>query len=328
MRNTDIDKKILDMFISVLEGNPSESERAEFVDWLNKSSQNRKMFMEYKKIWEASKPSGERFGKDQAWRNVSLSNIQTSGQRTWMNNFIKVAAILLLFVSVYSVYKVYNINNIIQTAGRVTFSTTPGNISTTVLPDGSEVKLNADTKLEYCYNFKTNIREVKLNGEAFFKVTKSDEPFTVKADNILVKVYGTEFNIKAFSDEKEIVTTLKEGSVSVTNLEANTKEYYLKPNYQFVYKKQNKEMEVSRCNLNWNLDWVDNKLVVRNMSLLSLSQKLERVYNVKIKFKDEKIKAYHYSGMFDNETIDEVLQVICKASNINYKINDRIIVFY
>ena len=98
-------------------------------------------------------------------------------------------------------------------------STTPGQISEVVLPDGTKVRLNAQSSITYSENFlQSSNREVKLTGEAFFDVTEhASHPFIVKTKSINIVVLGTSFNLKSYDDDATIETTLIKGRVVIEN---------------------------------------------------------------------------------------------------------------
>ena len=107
-----------------------------------------------------------------------------------------------------------------------------GSISQIELPDGSLVTLNAGSKMRYHTTFGNGSREVWLEGEGYFKVVKNANiPFVVRAKKVAVKALGTEFNVKAYPDEKMVQTTLVNGFVSIKQEKAlsNSKEWMLKP---------------------------------------------------------------------------------------------------
>ena len=108
----------------------------------------------------------------------------------------------------------------------------------TVLPDGTVVWLNAGSRIEYKIPDNKPVREVTMEGEAYFNVSKDpDHPFTVNAGEMIIKAYGTAFNVKAYPDEKAVETTLVEGSVSVEIENKPSNKTMLRPNDQAIYYK-------------------------------------------------------------------------------------------
>jgi ferric-dicitrate binding protein FerR (iron transport regulator) len=110
-----------------------------------------------------------------------------------------------------------------------------------ILPDGSAVWLNAGSKIKYMNVFNRDNREIQLNGEAYFKVTKNtDLPFDVKTGDLSIQALGTEFNVKSYDDEDIIETTLVEGKIAIHQGRKQKASVYLEPHQQALYVKYNK----------------------------------------------------------------------------------------
>lgn len=223
-----------------------------------------------------------------------------------------------------------------------------------VLPDGTQVWLNSDSKLEYAENFIGTTREVSLEGEAYFDVVKdSKRPFIVHTSAIDIKVLGTSFNVKSYPQEKTIETTLIRGMIEVINKnKPQAPKIILRPKEKLVFNKlaeeinelpagnqkeirrdtsHNKTMAIAITALPPNVadssltetSWVYNRLLFEGDSFREVAVKMERWFNIKINFKNEKIANYRLSGSFDRETIDEALQALRYIAPFNYKINNN-----
>ena len=198
-----------------------------------------------------------------------------------------------------------------------------GSVSEMILPDGSHIFLNSGSEIKYTVDGTDGMREIFLNGEAWFQVEKMErKPFLVHTSFYDVQVTGTSFNVKAYPEDKEVITTLEEGTVLVKSSD-NLKlaeEAELKPGEQLVYSKESKKISITEVNTNWYTSWKDNKLVFVNMSLKDLKTLLERKYGVDIEFSDQSILNYHYDGTLKNETILEVLEILENTLPIQYQI--------
>ncbi|MBV5316092.1 MAG: DUF4974 domain-containing protein [Prolixibacteraceae bacterium] len=198
-----------------------------------------------------------------------------------------------------------------------------GSVSEMILPDGSHIFLNSGSEIKYTVDGTDGMREIFLNGEAWFQVAKMErKPFLVHTSFYDVQVTGTSFNVKAYPEDKEVTTTLEEGKVFVKssdNLRLTT-EPELKPGEQLVYSKESKKISIAEVNTKWYTSWKDNKLVFVNMSLNDLKTLLERKYGVEIEFSDQSILNYHYDGTLKNETILEVLEILENTLPIQYQI--------
>lgn len=204
-----------------------------------------------------------------------------------------------------------------------------GSISQMILPDNTVVFLNADSKIRYEVNSNKRQREVFLEGEAWFEVTKNEKkPFVVHTPYYDIKVLGTQFNVKAYKTDNEIVTTLERGSVQIIS-SGNVKicePKILEPGEQLVYNKLGKFLEIKKVDTRIFTSWKDNKLMFVNMSLKELIVLLERKYGIDIEVQDNIILDYHYDGTIKNETIIEILDMLNETLTIQYKIEGQKII--
>jgi ferric-dicitrate binding protein FerR (iron transport regulator) len=221
------------------------------------------------------------------------------------------------------------------------------------LSDGTKVWLNAGSRLQYPVNFMEDIREVRLEGEAYFNVAKMESKlFVVKTSDINIKVYGTQFNVKSYPEENIIQTTLVEGSLSVESIKGNAKRntVFLKPNQTVRYYKtpehrgkplmsepdagesgaedsHKKLMVIPTVDPLPITSWKDSKWIIVGEELDELAVKLERRYNVKITFEDESLKKYKFTGTLKEETFEQVLKIVQISMPILFTIVDNNVTF-
>jgi transmembrane sensor len=215
------------------------------------------------------------------------------------------------------------------------------------LADGSQVWLNAGSSLRYPLKFNRSNRDVFLQGEAYFVVAKrKDLPFRVHASDVVVEALGTEFNVKAYPEEGRIETTLVKGAVSITGAHLNKESIVLKPNQKasFVTGIQPDNvpliaesshdaaispviaMQPARIRLENNVNtepiisWKDKRWIFVRESIESLAIKLERQYDVKVVFLDDRIREFHLSGTLEEESIEQVLQAVQLTLPINFEV--------
>ncbi|TVZ25217.1 FecR family protein [Gillisia sp. Hel_I_86] len=200
------------------------------------------------------------------------------------------------------------------------------------LSDGTHIFLNSGTSLKYPIKFlKGKERQVYLNGEAFFDVTKdTDHPFIVNMNNVGVRVFGTKFNASSYPENDEVNTVLVEGSVSIFN---NNMEYnknsasLLKPGFIASWNKHNKEISIEKADIAMHTAWIEGRILFRHLPFKNIIRKLERHYDVTIINNNKKLDEEFFTASFDIETIEQVLEVFHKNYNINYSIiNDQIII--
>lgn len=197
-----------------------------------------------------------------------------------------------------------------------------GQISNLTLFDGTNIWLNAGSTLKYQQNFNTDKREVFLEGEAYFDVTKNKErPFVVNAGNSQIKVLGTVFNVKAYLDEPKVETVLVEGKVEFS---AQGKTVLLKPGEHVLFSENTKRITKTAVNTHEYTSWKGGKIYFNNESLLELTVQLERWYEVKFRFTEEHIKKYRFTGVINKDkTLDYTLNIIAAINKVDFELNNE-----
>lgn len=199
------------------------------------------------------------------------------------------------------------------------------------LSDGTIVNLNAGTSLKYPVKFiNGENRQVFLNGEAFFNVAKdANHPFIVNANEVDVRVLGTQFNVTSYSEDELINTVLVEGSVSLydKNETYNPKvATFLKPGFKASWEKSTNQIVIEKADIETATAWIDGKIVFKHMPFDNIIKKLERHYNVEIINNNTNLGKDLITASFDIETIEEVFKVINEIHTINYKIDSNKII--
>ncbi len=195
-----------------------------------------------------------------------------------------------------------------------------------VLSDGTKVHMNAGSSLRYPINFpKTGQRNVHLEGEAFFDVAKdSSRPYIVHTDGLDIEVLGTEFNVQAYSDDIEIKTTLREGSVKVYN---SDEELILAPNEQSSWIKGKKELNKQDVESSRFTGWMNGQLSFRSVPFKEIIKKMERHYDVQIVNNDEQLDDELFTAIFEEETFEEAILYFSKGYGFEYTIeNNKILI--
>jgi ferric-dicitrate binding protein FerR (iron transport regulator) len=222
-----------------------------------------------------------------------------------------------------------------------------GSKSSIKLPDGTMVRLNSDSRLTYLNFTAGKTREVTLIGEAFFDVASdSSRPFIIHTGKINIKVLGTSFNVRNYPQDKELETSLIKGKIEVSLKSRPEDIIILRPTEKLIIAKEQDELNAATKVRNSNdnkviltsitylrndslvaeTSWLNDKMVFVNQPLDKIAIELERKYAINIYFKDEKVKKYRYTGVFENVSLEKVFQLIKYSKNINYKINDKNIV--
>lgn len=184
------------------------------------------------------------------------------------------------------------------------------------LVDGSEVVLNAGSRLRYPVSGRRGEREVELNGEAYFKIAKSSRPFIVKVADSFVEVYGTEFNVNS-DREGDVEVVLVEGRVGFKTEGGN--EIILKPNQKCDYHAENGETSVSEVDTREYVAWLNNEFSYEQVPLDYFLKKVSAWYGVHFKYDKKRLEMVKfYVSTKRDIALSDLLLLIEKSTNLEF----------
>ncbi len=309
-----ITKEVKTAIVNYLSGELTINDKEILSSWLEKSEANKLIFDQFSDIWQASSHDklSRQIDADKAWK--ALQN-RINFQHHKIKNFswvelYRIAAVFIiaLFLGGLAYHFIDQKKEIIMEPQFVEYVSPLGSRSFVKLADGSKVWLNAGSTLKYKNTYGVNNRDLLLTGEAFFEVEKNKAlPFVVKTSEIDVIALGTKFNVKAYSEERTIETTLIEGSVKLQSSTVKLADnLLLKPNEKAVFTKKNQSMELIAHQQQTKKDetlakpkleiiesvepepiisWKDQRWVINNEKLGDLAVKLERRFRCKFYFR-------------------------------------------
>jgi ferric-dicitrate binding protein FerR (iron transport regulator) len=269
---------------------------------------------------------------EEDWKTV-MGKIQERDQRETRFSLKKVwryAAVITILIA--ASFFLWKSNAPFSTQPLATIIEAPAGARTFItLPDSSRVWLNAGTKISFNQDFGSENRDLTLEGEAFFDVARRDVLFNVHTLSYDIAVLGTAFNVKAYRDDDIASTTLLRGSLKVSrvNRAGETEEVILKPNEKLILRGLEEQRKDEAMIVEKNIDalaesdWKDGWLTVRGESLYELSKKIERLYNVKIRFADENLKTYRYTGRIQQFSLEQVLKALSLTSPVSFEIHEK-----
>ncbi|SHN17632.1 FecR family protein [Chitinophaga sp. CF418] len=189
-----------------------------------------------------------------------------------------------------------------------------------LLSDGTEVWLNATSRFRFPFNFSSNKREVYLDGEAYFQVTKNDsKPFVVHTEQTDIEVLGTSFNVNAYNDGLTR-TALVSGAIIAR---ADGKEVRLQPGQEAVYK-ADQGYNVRSFDESEVLAWMKGVYVFHDTSLLEIAQVLERWYGVKVVFDNKALAGKKFTGGLEKlQRLDYFLETLELIGDIKYSYDEN-----
>jgi transmembrane sensor len=242
---------------------------------------------------------------------------------------LKVAAMLILFLGAGLLgYHLLNKNNLITIAAT-------DQKSFRVLNDGTKIWLNKKSTLSYNEAFGENRREIFLEGEAYFDVTKNKAvPLIIHARNVDIEVKGTVFNVNAYKENDKIQVALVRGLIQVTDKLDSRHKVLLRPNEKllvlatqtgidqddFVVLSMNPKV------LLHDTKWIADTLTFRKEKLKDLAVRMEKKYDLKIDIQSEQLREKRFSGTFTNETIHQALEALKLSYPLTYTISSRLVV--
>ena len=241
------DAKYIDLIAKYLSGNIEPGEKQELLAWVDASDANRAYFDEMIQLWGISENYESHFEADlqTAWQSLNRklpkaeADIENNGKVIRFPMWLRVAASVVLLLGLgYWWY----VNPAADPGRLVEIQTAEGETQNIILPDGSTVWLNENTTFSYMDKFE--VRQVNLNGEAFFQVDRQEEnPFIILSGEATTTVLGTSFNVRAYPDEPAVEVTVESGKVALKkNLPAEAEEIILAAGESGVYDTQEKNV--------------------------------------------------------------------------------------
>ncbi len=306
----------VDLIAKYLNGEANTDDIIDLENWKSKSGDNKKVFDEYRTIWE-------RTGQLSLFADIDIENewnvfLENTAQEKEYHHprqsfftahpLMRLAAIiifgLILSISGYLLYqrlkyeKLYAKNEVLELS----------------LPDGSSVSLNRGTKIIYPKKFGDR-REIFLNGEAFFEVSKDPErPFMVKSGNMILEVVGTSFNCYAYERENIVKVIVESGKVAVYNHKENSgrKDFLVRGERLIYLRKEGVKTIQPNTDLNYKA-WKTGVFKFENSSLQYVGNLLEKHYQTRITLVNSMLNECTITVSFHKKSLDYILETITET---------------
>ena len=323
-----------DIILKYLQGNASEKEKEVLLGWLRAAEENKKAFSEIRDRWlekynpldypEYVKRAFDRFA-------LQVEDLTSKQKRRRLSHFYKVAAsVAALFICSLGGYfagskltigplssKPIVMNHVIMGKD------SKGSV---ILPDGTLVWLNANSRLTYPKHFSGGNRHVQLEGEGYFEVVHDKEaPFLVETDGMVVNVLGTHFNVKNYEDRKIAETTLLSGKVKAY-LPASKQNLILKPNQRLACNRKTGGYKVADVDASDYIIWIGDKLVCTNEPLETILNKIKHWYNIDVECKTGVPMHHRLSLTIRQESPQEIYKLLTLICPIKYTIKQHEII--
>lgn len=352
----------LEKLAEFIEGSLNDTLKAEVSQWIQADDDNRAFYELFKKAWSDPQDLSElaKENKENDWKQISTvinnsDQISASGRTLLFHSrsWLRIAGVILLLIATALGYFAgRNHTRQSLSIGGTSYHeiiVPAGEKSNLTLSDGTRIWINAGSKIKFPNQFNNESRDIWLDGEAYFEVTRDKiRPFLVHTSDLDVRVHGTKFNLKAYDSEDIIEATLVEGLVSLEtrNILGTKKEkVFLKPNHKAIYVKKKNAVASSEVMreitvplmpkkiiitnpivVEPSLSWREGKLVFMDESFENICINLERRYGVTIKIENDRIKKVRYTGVLKNISIEQALKAIQLTADFDFSINDHMVI--
>lgn len=296
-----MEQSIEEILAKYFTGNANTSEKLFVENWRSESSENLQIFKEFQIIWSQSENETS-FAPN---INSALEKVDNQLQRDakpvkelHIHRFIKYAAtIVILLTSSLFVWNIFHEESVLV-------AETHTQKIELLLPDGTRVWLNRNSRIEYPNQFENDSRIVYMDGEAYFDVQRdTTRPFIIKTKQTTTTVLGTEFNLVSRNNLQNIMVT--EGKVLYISEQAKT---ILTVGETATLKNNIIEKKTS---INTNkLAWKTGVLIYKNTPLQEVFQDLRSLYNIEITTKNDSVNNIRFNAELDNRDVDEIFEFL------------------
>ncbi|WP_321436056.1 FecR family protein [uncultured Bacteroides sp.] len=317
--------QIYNMLPLYYEGKLNEDQVLEVQQWIALSDENRHIALQMEEIYQATDTLYvlNHADTENALKVVHGKMNIRKDYRIWIWAQ-RVAAILFIPLLIVTFLKYFSKED--NTVGYIRLATNPGMIASATLPDGTVVTLNSNSSLVYPSRFEGESREVQLNGEAYFKVTKDKKhSFIVKTpQKAAIRVYGTQFDVEAYTKDGKVTATLVTGSIAMAYAKEGNKwcECKIKPGEEIVYSAKEQNVQVAKVTVDVAISWKDSKLIFNNTPLNEVLNSLSKRFDVDFIVKNPKCNEGSFTGVLEKQRLDRILEYFRISSNMHFRYVD------
>ncbi|MCZ8373022.1 FecR domain-containing protein [Phocaeicola sp. KGMB11183] len=344
-KHTQIDEWIVDYLNGTLDRNAFDR----LTQWASETEENRRYIRQHLELWFASEEAAKNisFDKEKAFQRflertavakeneIPVADIHVFEKRkervyfgSW-KTYLRVAAVILILLLPFVGYW-QGKEAVRHSFSDIVVEAPMGARTKLYLPDGTLVWLNAGSRLAYSQGFGVDDRRLNMEGEGYFEVSRNEAlPFEIQTREVGLKVLGTKFNFRNYSDDEEVTVNLMEGKVSLHNEVKSMPELYLAPNEKMVMNKLTGEMIKTRTDASRSNVWINDELFFDEDLLEDIAKRLMRSYDVQIEVADS-LRDRRFYGSFTvmGNTIEEVLSTIASTNQMRYRYENGKYILY
>ena len=294
--------------------------------WVAANESHKKHYYEMTELWLSSYDKQHKNGRknEAVYRRFAEQAGFRKQKYLFLREYTRIAAALLVgvFLGTTGLYLFNQSNRQDEQAMIRTIEVPLGSRSRLQLEDGTIVWLNAGSKFSCQPGFSQKNRQVI--------VARNEKlPFIVNAKEIDVKVLGTKFNVKAYSDDQEIAVTLAEGSVNMVDKAAPANSVIMVPQQQAVYNKLTGKTEVRKVSTDAICQWTTGAHFFNEVSFEEIAGQLEKAFDVTFIFRNPERRKLRFYGEFrSTDTLNDILTIMSSSEKFTYRRNNNIIEIY
>lgn len=345
--------EIYELVATQLSDSLTADENRRLNEWIEASEANRDEYNRLVKVWKSTPDVSELSQYDskkafaQFKNRIHASGEQSTvaesvvaqpkakpiGKRRYVISFMRYAAVVTVFVCACS-YLFYNMGqrNMEQAFAMIKVEAPQGSTTKMTLPDGTEVWLNAGSRIEYSQGFGVRDRKVKLSGEGYFEVHHNKAmPFIVNSSSLNVQVLGTKFDFRDYPSDHSAMVSLDEGSVAIGLRSSHDGDYQyrLSPDQRAVLEKGSGNLRIENRTTTDRL-WTDGTIMLNGRRLADICIDLERSYGVKISIENRTLAKTRFYGVFHrkDQNLDQVLGTLAATGHISYVMSGNVVRIY
>lgn len=353
MKSDQLNYSLLARYLS---GDCTNREDEIIKQWISEDPQNKKRMEEFKQIWNASGrtegTSKVDFGVDGEWdklkdrlrkegelsferdkHSVDIDKLQTFSARSSTRQLLRIAAVLLIAglmgIFSYQYWSQPQLESEEQSLREI--STEKAQRANSTLGDGTRVLLNADSKMTLPSEFASDVREVFLEGEAYFDVASNPEkPFVIHSGASTIRVLGTSFSVRSYPEDEGVRVVVRKGRISFEAEGAKAMEKaILTANELGRYSIKSNQIETQQVDdMELYLSWREGYLKFRETPMHQVAIELERRYGIEVAFRHPAVKEKSLTALLKSRSIRNVLDVIAMSLNVEYELENNKVIFY
>lgn len=301
-----------ELLLKYISGKATQQEKDDVATWIDADADHLKQFMSLRKSYDAF-----------IWQDTN--QLEKESKKTLflhpaVQKFLRIAAVYVVAFGL-SYLMIDTLQQ--EDVEMQTVYVPAGQRSLVTLSDGTTVWVNGKSTLTFPNRFSSRTRNVELDGEAYFDVRKNPEKqFIVStAHQSAIKVMGTKFNVKAYREEDEVITTLVEGKVNFEFNNTSRQPQYIAmaPGQKLIYYSKNGRTELYTTSGERELSWKDGKVIFRQTSLRDALDILTDRYNVEFVIRENVPHDDSFSGTFTNRNLEQILNFIEISSKVRWR---------